>query len=325
MQYKTTQDEVRLVATVHDRPSTYAARVPEHEARAHRIADEARRWLTFATERSRMTPAVIMDKALDSACFSVAARASHFAVPSKLVGTKAHQRALWQVTRDGYRVHDELETDTATTEGVRVSYGDTLLGEVQPKHIGWLRPLVPFGLTVHLARVTGSEIDGRTLGCNIVFGHAAPAIAALTDALGTFGDVAQGDGASSIAPSVFPAPALPRRTGSGDGASGRLRLVVPVGNDTTDPLDVVLFRGIDGTARATVEHVAVHSPTGFDWGRLGAGPADLALAVLTAVAGADVAQRHGSAFAAEVVACVPFAGGVLRAARVRDWLARQSN
>ncbi|HEX8298248.1 MAG TPA: hypothetical protein VF594_03735, partial [Rubricoccaceae bacterium] len=230
MQYKITTGEVRLVPTVHDRTATYTARAPEHEARARLIAEEARHWLAFATARSRMTPAVLTAKTLDSACFSVAAGASHFAVPSKLVGTKTHQRALWQIVRDGYRTHDELETDTATTEGVHVSYGDTPLGEIQPKHVSWLRPLVPFGLTVHLGRITGSETEGRTLGVNVVFGHVAPAIAALTEALHTSGDGAQGDGSSSTAASVFPTPALPMRPGSGDGASGRLRLVVPVGD-----------------------------------------------------------------------------------------------
>lgn len=314
--YKIT-DEVRLVNTVHDRAASYV-NIPEHEARARRIAAEAGRWLTFATVRTTMKPAVLTAKTLDSACFSVAAGASHFAVPSKLVGVKAHQRALWQIVRDGYHIHDELETDTATTSGVRVSYGDTVLGDVQPKHVAWLRPLIPFGLTVHIARITGSETENRTLGVNVVFGHVAPAIAALSEALGTSGDGASGDGSVGIAPSIFPPPALPRRTATdGDGASVRLAAI-------PDPADVVLFRGIDGTARATVEHVAVHSPTGFDWGRLGAGPADLALAVITAVAGKDAAERHSAAFTTEVVARVPFAGGVLRASRVRAWIARQT-
>jgi hypothetical protein len=319
--YKITTGEVRLVPTVHDLTATYTARVPEPEARAHRIAAEAGCWLAFATARTApraLTPAALTTKALDAACFSVAVGAEGFALPSKLTGVKAHQRALWQIVRDGYRVFDKLETDMATTEGVHVSYGDTLLGEVQPKHVGWVRPLVPFGLTVHLARITGSEREGRTLGVNVVFGHVAPAIAALTEAVGT-----SGDGASGVASTFFPAPALPMHPGSGDSASGRLRLVLPVGNDAPGPADVVLYREVGGAARATVAHTPVHSPTGIDWGRLGAGPTDLSLAILTAVAGSDVAARHSAAFAAEVVAHVPYAGGVLRAARVRDWLARQ--
>lgn len=331
--YLQTTGEFHLADTVvHERTTTYTS-IPEPEARAKRIAAEAGRWLQFATDRSTMKPAVLTAKALDSTAFSVAAGAAGFAVPSKLTGVKPYQRALWQIVRDGYRTFDELETDTSTTSGIRISYGDTLLGEIQPKHVSWLRPLVPFGITLHLARVTGHEVDGRTLGVNIVVGHIGPAIAALAEALGTSGDGAQGDGAAGLAAAVaavFPAPALPRRT-SGDGAHGRLRPVLRPGIGTgtahqtepADPEDVVLYRSIDGTARATVAHTPVHSPTGIDWGRFGAGPTDLALAVLTAVAGADAAERHSAAFADDVIARVPYAGGVLRAARVCDWLARQ--
>lgn len=307
--------EVRPTITpvLHDRTATYTS-ITEPEARSKRIAAEAARWLQFATDRTTTKPAVLTAKALDSACFSVVTGAAGFAVPSKLVGVREHQRRLWQIVRDGYCPWDRLDTDTLTTDGVRVLYGDVLLGEVQSKHLGWMRPLIPFGLTVHLARITGSETEGRTLGVNVVFGHVGTAITALNSALG-----ASGDGAATRPP-VFPVPALPRSTG--DGASGKLSLVVPAGH--ADPLDVVLYRDIDGTAHATVAHTPVHSPTGIDWGRLGAGPTDLALAVLTAVAGADVAERYSADFAAEVVARLPYAGGVLRAADVRRWLARQT-
>jgi hypothetical protein len=304
-----TQGEVRPAVTsvVHDRTATYP-RVPEPEARAKRIAAEAARWLQFATDRTTMKAAVPTAKALDSACFSVAARASGFAVPSKLVGVREHQRALWRLVRDGYRTFDRLDADTLTTDGVRVLYGDTPLGEVQPKHVPWVRPLVSFGLTVHLGRVTGHEVDGRTLGVNVVFGH---------------------DGASGRASSVFPAPALPRHSSGdgaqGDGASGRLRLVVPppAAVAAADPFDVVLFRDIDGTARASVPHVVRHSPTGVEWGYDGSGPADLARSVLLAITDEATAERLYQSYKADVVAHVPFSGGVLRAAAVRLWVARQ--
>ena len=322
-----TQGEVRPAVTsvVHDRTATYP-RVPEPEARAKRIAAEAARWLQFATDRTTMKAAVPTAKALDSACFSVAARASGFAVPSKLVGVREHQRALWRLVRDGYRTFDRLDADTLTTDGVRVLYGDTPLGEVQPKHVPWVRPLVSFGLTVHLGRVTGPEVDGRTLGVNVVFGHVGPALA---EALGT--EAASGDGASGKASSVFPAPALSRLRASsgdgaqGDGASGRLRLVVPppAAVAAADPFDVVLFRDIDGTARASVPHVVRHSPTGVEWGYDGSGPADLARSVLLAITDEATAERLYQSYKADVVAHVPFSGGVLRAAAVRLWVARQ--
>ena len=317
-------DEVRLVNTVCEQTTTYSARGPEHEARAQRIAAEAARWLAFATERTRMTPQTLIAKAIDAACFSVAVRAAGFTVPSKLSAVREHQGDLWALVRSGYDRYTELGFDTATAEGVRVTLDDEPIGDVQVKHVPWVRPLVRFGLRVFLSQVTGTETRGYTLGVNVIYASVDRAIAARTEALGneaSRGDGASGDGSTSVAGTVFPTPALPKRTVSGDGASGRLSLVVPAGH--ADPLDVVLYRDIDGTARATVAHTPAHSPTGFDWGRLGAGPADLAIAVLTAVACEDAAARHSAAFAAEVIACVPYAGGVLRAARVRDWLARQ--
>jgi hypothetical protein len=313
--------ESRLADTaVHDRTATYT-RVPGPEVRAKHVAAEAARWVQFATDRTTLKPAVLTVKALDSACFSVATGASGFAVPSKLVGVREHQRRLWTLVRDGYRTFDRLDVDTLTTDGVRVLYGDTPLGEVQPKHVPWVRPLVAFGLTVHLGRVTGHEVDGRTLGVNVVFGHVGPALTALTEAVGT--EAASGDGASGKASSVFPAPALPRPHSSsgdsaqGDGASGRLRLVVPF----TDPDDIVLYRDIDGTARASVTHVVRHSPTGIEWGYSGSGPADLARSVLVALTDEATADQLYQAFKDQVVARVPFAGTVIKAADVRRWVA----
>ena len=320
--------EVRPVATpvVHDRTTTYTS-IPESEARARRIAAEAARWLAFATERTTMKSTVLTAKALDSVAFSVAAGASGFAVPTKLVAVREHQSRLWGLVRAGYDRYAELALNTVTTDGVAVTLDDETLGEVQPKHHAWVRPLVPFGLRMYISRITGHETRGHSIGVNVVVGGVGRAIAALAVALGTEAARSSGDGARST---VFPVPALPSRPkvpsgdgASGDGATGRLRLVVPPEAPVADPGDIVLVRGIDGTARATVAHTPVHSPTGIDWGRLGAGPTDLALAVLTAVAGADVAERHSADFAIEVVARLPYAGGVLRAADVRRWLVRQ--
>ncbi len=91
-----------------------------------------------------------------------------------------------------------------------------------------------------------------------------------------------------------------------------------------DPDDVVLYRAIDGTACATVRHVVRHSPTGIEWGYSGSGPADLAWSVLLALADEGTADRLYQRFRAEVVSRIPHAGGVLRAAEVRDWVARRS-
>ncbi len=293
------------------------ARVPEPEARTRRVATEAQRWLAFAGEQSRMRPETILAKTLQSACFSVQTGASSFAVPSKLVGVRAHQRTLWALVRDGYADYERLAVDT-TAEGVLVWRGDEILGEVQSKHVPWVRPLVAFGLTVHLSRVTGHETEGHTLGVNVVFGGVGRALAALSEALGS-GDGASGDGAGR--------------------ASENLRLVVPEASSERssseeapeEVQDIVLWRDARGTAHASMgtpggaplHHVVRHSPTGIEWGYGGSGPSDLALSVLTAVASADAAERHYRALVAEVVSRAPKSGGVLRAAHLRAWLCSQ--
>ncbi|PAP78596.1 hypothetical protein BSZ37_00820 [Rubrivirga marina] len=86
----------------------------------------------------------------------------------------------------------------------------------------------------------------------------------------------------------------------------------------------MLYRRIDGTAHASVPHAPRHSPTGIEWGYCGSGPADLARSVLLALTDEPTAERLYQAFKADVVARVPRAGGVLRAADVRVWVAAQT-
>ncbi len=301
---------------VHDdgAPTVSATRPTPDEARATEIAEQAGRWLAFATDRTRMRPETLLAKALTSATFSTLHRASSLAVPSKLAGTSKHQRALWALVRDPAEPWCPLALDV-TPETVTASLGDEALGAVQPKHIGWVRPLVPFGLTAHLARVTGSETEGYTLGCNVVLGHVGEALDRLLDALGeTEGPATGGDGAASAEPEPPTSP---------------LRLVVRPEADVLrpgyDPDDVVLYRRIDGEACASVAHVPRHSPTGIEWGYLGSGPADLARSVLLSLTDEPTAEALYQRFKADVVARVPRAGGVLRAADVRAWAAAQSD
>lgn len=101
--------------------------------------------------------------------------------------------------------------------------------------------------------------------------------------------------------------------------------------------DVHLYRTADGTAAADVYHFVQHSPTGFEWGYAGSGPADLALAILTAFAPsagpkdrvtmADgshcsrLAWQYHHAFKEDFVAGLPRSGGVILAADARAWIA----
>ncbi|MEM0963804.1 MAG: DUF6166 domain-containing protein, partial [Bacteroidota bacterium] len=287
---------------------------------------QAERWLELATERTRMRPDTLTAKALKACAFSVQRRASSLAVPSKLVGTSRHQPRLRALADDSTAQWAVLDLD-AVDDGLLASRDGVPLGLVQSKHLGWVRPLLPFGLTVHLSRVTGDPNNRRyRLGCNVAFGGVGEALRRLSGGLGETG----GDGAQRPAPS------------EGAPGSSALRLVVPsearsigVSRDpigisvrpeyealTGDPEDVVLWRTLEGEAHASIPHAARHSPTGIEWGYGGSGPADLARSVLLALTDEQTANALYHRFSREVVASVPEAGGVLRAADVRRWVER---
>ena len=331
-------------ASVHDDGAVYTEsgmRIEPAEVRAREVAEQAGRWLAFATERTRMKSHTLTAKALQATAFSVQRGASSFAVPSKLVGTSKYQRALWALVSDPAEPWARLETEPSGG-GLTAGFDGATLGLVQTKHLGWLRPLLAFGLTVHINRVTGHTYDGYSLGANVVFGHVGTALNGLLAALGQSGD-SSGDGAPSgpvLAAGTAPEPEVSGGDGAAQGAApvvspatdapAPLRLVVRPEHealDSADPLDVVLYRSPGGTPHASCAHVVRHSPTGVGWGA-GSGAAaraDLALSVLTHVAGAETAETHYSAFADEVVARVMPHGGVLMACRVRAWIDRQSD
>ena len=292
--------------------------IPPGEAHARRIAREAFRWGAFVSERTRMRSTTIQQKSLEAACFSVAKRTSSLAIPSKLSGVRPHQRRLWVMLRQRVPAWAELTLDIRESEIV-VLYEDERIGSMQGKHYGWVRPLASTGARLYLAKITGSEKAGYTLGVNVIVGHVGQALDRLLDVLGEAGLGSGGDGIASM------------RGVGGDGAAGGLRLVTPAGSTAAptatptptpeaEPDDIVLYRDIDGTARATVNHVPRHSHA-IEWGYHGSGPADLARSILLAFTDEATAERLHQAFKATVIAAVPTAGGVVRAADVRAFIA----
>ena len=295
-------------------------RIPAAELRARRVAREAGRWRTFAAERTRMRPGTLDAKALGACAFSVHHGASSLAVPSKLVGTSRHQHLLRSLLQNPNTSWLALDLD-ARGDHLVVSHGGHRLGRVQHKHLGWVRPLVPFGLTVHLARVTGTDASGPRsgyrLGCNVAFGHVGEALGRLDETLADPG----GDGAGRGPLRLVVSNGVPEEvTQDGIGVPVQPEYEVLTG----DAEDVVLWRTAEGVARASVPHSARHSPTGIEWGYGGSGPADLALSVLLVLADERAANALYQRFKAEVVARVPERGGVLRAADVRAWVERQA-
>jgi len=65
-----------------------------------------------------------------------------------------------------------------------------------------------------------------------------------------------------------------------------------------------------------------HSPTGFEWGYGGSGPAQLALAMLLEVASPEVALRWYQRFKSETVARLTDDRWALAASDVERWLGR---
>lgn len=105
--------------------------------------------------------------------------------------------------------------------------------------------------------------------------------------------------------------------------------------------DFVLFRDEAGEPQTNVPRTVIHhSPTGFNWGYAGSGPADLALNILNAVfpptcgdKGAlpcyrgicsavawDLHQDFKRAF---LSASIPVEGGVIKSADVRAWVEKE--
>jgi hypothetical protein len=296
-------------------------RIPAAEVRARRIAREAEGWRAFAAERTRMRSGTLTGKALGACAFSVHHGTQSLAVPSKLVGTSRHQAVLREVARDVGAPWEPLALDVTAGE-IRVFYRGELVGEVQPKHAGWVRPLLPFGLVVRLTRVTGTSGDVYRLGCNVAF-------TGVGEALGRRADVASGIGGDGapVASSVD--------------ARSRLRLAVadlvrhepaavltevPVLPErealTGGPEDIILWRTPEGEAHASVPHAVRHSPSGMEWGYSGSGPADLALSVLLALTDEPTANMLYHRFKHEVVTTITEEGGVLRADDIRRWVER---
>lgn len=66
-----------------------------------------------------------------------------------------------------------------------------------------------------------------------------------------------------------------------------------------------------GSTIRELPHVVYHSPTGFEWGYYGSGPADLARSILTDAVGPEIADRVYQQFKAAVIARMPYEGGTI--------------
>lgn len=140
---------------------------PAADATLSRLLNEATRWATYVSSGTRSAGLSPFKKALDAVSFTLRTGLGTFAVPTKLIGVKAHQAAVRALRVSGARAGLRLHLEERGGR-LAVLWGNgRLLGYVQPKHERWLRPLVGTGVEVRLIAVTGDEAKSHTLGVNI--------------------------------------------------------------------------------------------------------------------------------------------------------------
>jgi DNA-directed RNA polymerase subunit RPC12/RpoP len=84
--------------------------------------------------------------------------------------------------------------------------------------------------------------------------------------------------------------------------------------------DIICFRDDDGIHTNVPQRIKQHSPTGFEWGYGGSGPADLALNILSLFAGQEFAERYHQDFKREFIASMPHEGGMIRREDIIQWI-----
>lgn len=100
-------------------------------------------------------------------------------------------------------------------------------------------------------------------------------------------------------------------------AEQRFRALAP-GADA----DIRLWRDATGNALANIpQSLCLHSPTGFEWGYHGSGPAELALNILNLFVTPAMAHQLHQQFKDKYIATMARDGGTIHAADVKKWIA----
>ncbi len=93
---------------------------------------------------------------------------------------------------------------------------------------------------------------------------------------------------------------------------------------TAEDCVVATIRHADGSA-TPIPHIVRHSPDGFEFGYGGSGLADLALSILTALVGAEMAVCHYQDFKWLFIATKSGNGFTIPVKDIFAWLAAQSD
>jgi hypothetical protein len=84
--------------------------------------------------------------------------------------------------------------------------------------------------------------------------------------------------------------------------------------------DIVCSRSGGGPSVNIPRRIVRHSPTGFNWGYGGSGPADLALNILSVFIGQEAAESLYQAFKWEFIAPMPYQGGTIPRETILNWV-----
>ena len=84
--------------------------------------------------------------------------------------------------------------------------------------------------------------------------------------------------------------------------------------------DVVCSREGGDISTNVPRRITKHSPTGFEWGYGGSGPADFALNILSVFIGQKLAEFYYQDFKWEFVSKLPDEGGTIHRETILDWL-----
>jgi transcriptional regulator with XRE-family HTH domain len=99
-----------------------------------------------------------------------------------------------------------------------------------------------------------------------------------------------------------------------DGEEGMVKAI----KDFKD--DIVCSRDAFGLHVNIPQRIVRHSPTGFNWGYGGSGPADLALNILSVFIGQEAAESLYQDFKREFIAPMPFQGGTIPREAILNWV-----
>jgi hypothetical protein len=107
------------------------------------------------------------------------------------------------------------------------------------------------------------------------------------------------------------------QTSGDDGGEKAADILLP-----PDPRGDIVLRRIAGKPATNVPHyTSVHSPSGYEWGYAGSGPADLALNILMMFVDPDEAERLHQEFKQAFIATLPEEGGVIKREDIEHWIA----